>query len=119
MLKSTVEENRRQFACEGELVTFTCQVFRSIFLQWNSPLIRQTPIVFVTGFTAPVSFVRPPFITTLTSIAGSGINTNFTSTLQVNASRTFRRNDSTVQCKNLQGIAEKSKFTVSGNCKSP
>ena len=116
VLNSTVEENGRQFACEGELVTFTCHVPRSIFLQWKSPLIRQTPIVFVSSFTALVSTSRPPFIATLTSIAGSGINSNITSTLQVNASRTFARNDSTVLCRNLQGITEESKFTVSGTC---
>ena len=116
VLTSTVEENGRQFACEGEVVTFMCRVFGSLALQWDSPLIR--PVVFVTGFPAPVSFTRPPFTATLTSIAGIGLNTNFTSTLQVNASRMFARNDSTVLCRNLQDIGEKSKFTVSGTCKN-
>ena len=100
------------------MVTFTCHVLRSVFLQWKSPLIRHTPVVFVTGFTAPLSLLRPPFTATLTSIAGSGLNTNFTSTLQVNASRMFARNDTTVECRNLQGIGEESKFTVSGTCKN-
>ena len=118
VLTSTVEENGRRFACDGEMVTFTCQVFRSVFLKWNSPLIRQTPVVFVTGFTALVSTSRPPFTATLTSIAGIGLNTNFTSTLQVNASRTFAKNDTSVGCRNLQGIGEESKFTVSGTCKN-
>ena len=118
VLTSTVEENGRQFACEGEMVTFTCHVLRSIFLQWNSPLIRQIPVVFVTGFTALMSTSRPPFTATLASIAGIGLNTNFTSTLQVNASRMFAKNDTTVECRNLQGIGEESKFTVSGTCKN-
>ena len=113
MLTSTVEENGRQYACNGEMVIFTCHVLRSVFLQWNSPLICQTPFVFVTGFTAPLSLLTPPFTTTLTSIAGIGLNTNFTSILQVNASRIFGKNDTDVLCRNLQGIGEESKFTVS------
>ena len=116
MLTSTVEENGRQFACNGEMVTFTCQVFRSVFLKWNSPLIHQTPIVFVSGFTALVSTSRPLFTATLTSIAGIGLDTNFTSTLQVNASRTFAKNDTSVGCRNLQRVTEESKFTVAGTC---
>ena len=114
VLTSTVEENGRRFACNGEMVTFTCQVFRSVFLTWNSPLIHQTLIVFVSGITAPVSTSRPPFIATLTSIAGIGLNTNFTSTLQVNASRTFAKNQTTVECRNLRHVTEESKFTVTG-----
>ena len=116
VLTSTVEENGRQFACEGEMVTFTCHVLRSIFLQWNSPLIRQIPVVFVTGFTALASTSRPPFTVTLTSIAGIGLNTNFTSTLQVNASRTFAKNQTTVQCRNHRRVTEESKFTVADSC---
>ena len=111
MLTSTVEEDGRQFACDGEMVTFTCQVIRSITIQWDSPLIRQ--IVFSAGST--VSTSRPPFIATLTSIAGSGLNTNITSTLQVNASRTFRRSDTTVECRNQLSVTEESRFTVAGN----
>ena len=111
VLTSTVEENGRQFACEGEMVTFTCQVIRSITIQWDSPLIRQ--IVLSAGST--VSTSRPPFIASLTSIVGSGLNANITSTLQVNASRTFRRNETTVQCSNQQSVTEKSRFTVAGN----
>ena len=112
MLTSTVEENGRQFACEGEVVIFTCEVIGSLTLQWDSPLIPQ--ISFPAGST--VSTSRPPsFIATLTSIAGSGINSNITSTLQVNASRTFARNDTTVECRNLPGVTEQLRFTVAGN----
>lgn len=111
MLTSTVVENERQFACDEEMVIFTCQVFGSLTLQWDSPLIRQ--ITFPAGST--VSTSRPPFIATLTSIAGSGINSNITSTLQVNASRTFARSDTTVECRNLPGVTEESRFTVAGN----
>ena len=111
MLTSTVEEDGRQFSCEGEMVIFTCQAIGSLTIQWDSPLIRQ--IVFSAGST--VSTPRPPFIATLTSIAGSGLNTNITSTLQVNASRTFRRSDTTVACRNQLSVTEESRFTVAGN----
>ena len=116
VLTSTVEKNGRQFACNGEMVTFTCQVFRSVYLKWNSPLIHQTPIVFVSGFTALLSTSRPPFTATLTSIAGIGLNTNFTSTLQVNTSRTFAKYQTTVQCRNQQHVTEESRFTAAGTC---
>ena len=112
MLTSTVEEDARQFACEGEMVTFTCQVIGSLSLQWRSPLIRQ--IGFTTDPADPMSVSRPPFIATLTNVARSGIDTNFTSTLQVNALKSYVRNDTTVECRNLQGVTEVSRFTVAG-----
>ena len=60
MLTSTVEENGRQFACEGETVTFTCQVFGTLSLQWDSPLFPD--IIFPAGSTAPRSTSRFLFI---------------------------------------------------------
>ena len=113
VLTSTVVENERHFACEGEMVIFTCQVNRSFSLQWYSPLIRL--IVYTTRSDDPVVVSRPPFIATRTSIAGSGLNTNFTSTLQVTASRAFARNDTTVECRNQPGVSMSSRFTVAGN----
>ena len=113
MLTSTVIEDGRQFACERELVTFTCQVIRSASLQWRSPLIRQ--IGFTTDPADPMSVSRPPFVATLTNITGSGGNINFTSTLQVNALSSYARSDTTVECRNLLGVTEQSRFTVAGN----
>ena len=46
------------------------------------------------------------------SITRSGSNSDFTSTLQVNASRRFARSDTTVECRNLLGVNESSRFTV-------
>ena len=112
LLNSTVEEDGREYACEGEMVTFTCQVIRSAFLQWNSPLILR---ISFTGPLDPMSVSRPPFVATLTNIAGSGGNTNFTSTLQVTASSALARNNTTVECRNLQGVNRSSRFTVTGN----
>jgi len=112
VLTSTVIEDERQFACEGEMVTFTCQVIGSASLQWHSPLICQ--IVYTIRTTDPVVSM-PPFTATLTSIAGSGINSNFTSTLQVTASRMFAWTNTTVECRNQPGVNMSSRFTVAGN----
>ena len=112
VLTSTVIEDGRQFACEGELVTFTCQVVRSASLQWYSPLSRL--IVYNIRNTDPVVSM-PPFTANLTSIGRSGIFSNFTSTLQVTASRRFARSDTTVECRNQPGVNMSSRFTVAGN----
>ena len=113
VLTSTVKENGRKFACEGEVVIFNCQVNRSLSLQWYSPLIRL--IVYTTRLDDPAVVSRSPFIATRTSIARSGLNSNFTSTLQVTASRAFTMNDTTVECRNQPGVSMSSRFTVAGN----
>ena len=112
VLTSTVIEDGRQFACDEEMVTFTCQVVRSASLQWHSPLIRL--IVYNIRNTDPVVSM-PPFTANLTSIGRSGIFSNFTSTLQVTASRMFARSDTTVECRNQPGVNMSSRFTVAGN----
>ena len=111
MLTSTVEENGRQYACDGERVTFTCQVIGSFSLQWDSPLI--IPISFTSN---PVNTTssRSPFTATLTSTAGSGFNRNFTSTLQVTALKSYARINTTVVCRNQVCVNQTSRFTVAG-----
>ena len=116
VLTSTVEENGRQYACDGEMVTFTCQVIGTLSLQWDSPLFSD--IVFPAGSTAPRSTSRSTsrlfVIATLNSISGSGINTNYSSTLLVNASREFARSNTTVECRNQLRVTQESRFTVAG-----
>ena len=114
LLTSTVEEDGRWFPCEGEMVTFICDVIGSLSLQWDSQRIRQDPIIFSIDPAAPVVVSRSSFIATITSIARSGSSSNSTSTLQVNALRTFARNDTTVECRNWLGVNESSRFTVAG-----
>ena len=111
MLTSTVEEDARQFACEGEMVTFTCQVIGSFSLQWDSPLI--SPISFTSD---PINTMSPmpPFTATLTSTAGVGSNRNLTSTLQVTALSSLGRSDTTVVCRNQGRVNQTSRFTVAG-----
>ena len=98
----------RQFACDREIVTFTCQVIGSASL----PLIRQ--VVYNICNTDPVVSM-PPFTATLTSIARSGTYSNFTSTLQVTASRMFARSDTTVQCRNQPSVNMSSQFAVAAD----
>ena len=118
ILTTTVEEDGRRYACNGEIVTFTCQIIRSFSLQWDSPLI--SPISFTSD---PVNTMTsmPPFTATLTSTAGSGFNRNFTSTLQVTALSSFRRSDTTVVCRNQLRVNQTSRFTVAGMyyCQTP
>ena len=110
-MTSSVEENGRQYACDGEIVTFTCQIIRSFSLQWDSPLI--TPISFTSDPVNTMSSMSP-FTTTLTSTAGSGFNRNLTSTLQVTALSSFGRSDTTVVCRNQLRVNQTSRFTVAG-----
>lgn len=109
LLESSVVESGRQFACDGELITFTCEVFGSISLQWRNELIN--PITFLSSDNAPVTLSRPPFFATLTSRVGSGIDANFTSTLQVNASR---NSSQSVECRNQQQVSRELNFTTAG-----
>ena len=111
IVTSTVEENGRQYACDGEIVTFTCQIIRSFSLQWDSPLI--SPISFTSDPVNTMSSMSP-FTATLTSTAGSGFNRNFTSTLQVTALSSFGRSDTTVVCRNQLRVNQTSRFTVAG-----
>ena len=113
VLTSTVIQDGRQFSCDGEMVTFTCHVIRSATLQWHSPLIRR--IFYSTLINDPVVVSRSPFIATRTSIARSGINSNFTSTLQVTASTVYAGGDTTVECRNQQSVSMTSTFTNAGN----
>lgn len=112
LLTSSLEG--RRFACDGELITFTCQVVGSSSFQWNSPRIASNPIIFLSGDPTGVPTPRQPFLATLTSVLGSGFDANFTSTLQVNASRMFSQAGTTVQCRNQQQNSEQSNFTAAG-----
>ena len=113
VLNSSVTKSGRQFACDGERVTFTCEVVGSSILQWNSPSISGNPITYRAGLMPPATTPRQAFLATLRSIAGGGANTNFTSTLQVNASMEIPRNVTTVECRNHRvEDAMEASFTV-------
>ena len=92
---------------------FTCRVFGSSFLEWRSPLITQLTS-YTGGSTPPEMLKRHPFTASLISVNGNTLNANFTSTLQVNASRMVMRDATTVMC--LSGAANKTdNFTIAGN----
>ena len=112
VLTSSVMDNGRRFACPGELVTFTCQVNGAVFLQWNSPLINDL-ITYQSTDNAPLSTPSSVFLATLTNRTGSG-TANFTSTLQVNASRNFSNTDTTVECRNQASDSKQLNFSTPG-----
>ena len=104
----------RQFTCPGDLVTFTCRVFGSRSLEWRNPLITQT--LFLGNVDPPAMLNRSQFTAFLTERSGTLGNSNFTSTLQVTASRMFRRNETTVMCLSSTPESEMDNFTVAGVC---
>ena len=98
----------RQFTCPGDQVIFTCRVFGSVSLEWRSPLITQTTS-YVAADRPPRILDRNPFTASLINVSG----TNFTSTLQVTASRMIMSNETTVMC--LSFTANKTdNFTIAG-----
>ena len=102
-----------QFTCPGDQVTFTCRVFESSSLEWRSPLITQT-FAYISTDTPLQTFIRGSFTATLISVSGSALNSNFTSTLQVTASRMFMRNETTVTCLNSASDNKTDNFTMAG-----
>ena len=93
-------------------MTFTCRVFGSSALEWRGPLIPQQ-IRYTAGSTPPATLSQGPFIASLIEVVGPNLNANFTSTLQVNASRMFMRDATTVMC--LSATAnETDNFTTAG-----
>jgi len=101
--------------CPGDQVTFTCQVFGSFSLEWRSPLITRTASFFASN-SIPRSFDRGPFTASLINVSTNGTftNANITSTLQVTASRTIMRDETTVMCLST-AANETDNFTVAGN----
>ena len=112
VLTSSVMDDGRRFACPNELVTFTCQLNEAVILQWNSPLISNS-IIYQSTDEAPLSTPSSPFFATLTNRTGSG-TANFTSTLQVNASRDFSSTDATVECRNQASDSKQLNFSTPG-----
>ena len=103
----------REFTCPGDQVIFTCRVFRSIVLEWRNELIDQ-PVTYGTTDAHPVTLNRGPFTASLINVSGTPLNSNFTSTLQVTASRMFMRNETTVMCLSSTMKNKTDNFTVAG-----
>ena len=94
-------------------MTFTCRVFESSSLEWRSPLITQTTSYLAID-TPPEVLNRDPFTASLNSVSGNNFNANFTSTLQVTASRMFMENETTVMCLSSTSENEVDNFTTAG-----
>ena len=109
-LTSSVEQDGRQAACPGEVVTFTCVVTEATILSWIAePFIPQSdPIDFVPSSSAGTMAVdgSGQFRAVLDSIMfiGSGLVV-FTSRLTVTASGSGTLSGTEVQCSGRQGIS--------------
>ena len=105
---------QQRFTCPGEQVIFTCRVFGSVTLEWRSPLVTQ-PTVYLPNDRPPRIFTPGLFTAALINVStnGTNVNTNFTSTLQVTASRMIRREATTVMCLSTSAN-ETDNFTVAG-----
>ena len=109
-LSSSVDEGR-QFTCPGELVTFTCQVFGSISLEWK--FSQSSSITYTTTSTLPDNVKREgSFEANLTLVSSGDIarSPNITSTLRMTESM----DAVSVQCLSTQDNETES-FTVAGN----
>ena len=103
----------RQLTCPGDMVVFNCTVFGSSSLEWRSPLITEQ-IVYTASDIPPRILSQGPVTASLISVSGTPLNSNFTSTLQVNGSRMFMR-DATVTCHSSTLESETDNFTAAGN----
>lgn len=100
-MKLTSNLRERNFTCEGEQITVTCEVFGSISLQWESSLFQQS-IVYSAVIDSPGRIVnRDLSEANLTSLSQGGIfsNSNITSTLTIAVNTT---DDVSVQCFSTQ-----------------
>ena len=98
-MQLTSSKNGSQFTCPGQEVTFTCRVFGSNFVEWRNPNFTQSTL-YEAPDEPPNRLSRDPFTALLINVSSGGtpLNANFISTLQVNASRMFIINQTTVMC---------------------
>ena len=94
-------------------MTFTCRVIGSSSLEWRSPLITQATL-YSASSTPPNMLNRNPFTVTLISVSGTPLNANFTSALQVTASRMIMRDETTVMCLSSIPANATDTFTIAG-----
>ena len=92
-----ISNKTKRFTCPGERVIFTCRVYGSVSLEWRSPLITQ-PTSYLATDMPPRILNRGRLSISLINVSGIPLNANFTSTLQVTASRMIMRDSSTVMC---------------------
>ena len=102
-LISSVEQDGRQAACPGEVVTFTCRVTDSGALQWIAePFISQNDPVILSSFDSEGETRDPTpqihIILDNISLASDPRLSNFISTLTVNDSTAL--NGTEIQCTN-------------------
>ena len=82
-----MEQDERQAACPGEMVTFTCMVTEAGSLLWTSDQFQF--MRFFSNAAEQSEMDQGKFHAVLTSNVGGGLFRNLTSTLRVNASITL------------------------------
>ena len=101
-LTSSVEQDGRQVACPGEVVTFTCMVIEAVRLRWIAePFIPQSnPIDFASTAIAGDTTTdnHRQFRAVLDSIIRSGPFANMTSRLIVTVPQSEALNGTVLQC---------------------
>ena len=115
-LTSSVEQNERQAACPGEVVTFTCMVTDGVVLSWTAePYFNMSDLIrFVVSNDVGMTIVDNSglFRATLTSVSQSGIFGDLTSDLTVTASETL--GGTVVQCLATSTILMSKTLTLAG-----
>ena len=109
-LTSSVEQDGRQVACPGEVVTLTCMVIEATRLRWIAePFIPQSdPIDFVPS--TPAGTMTTDDSEQITAVLDSitftgGSLLTFTSRLTVTASGSGTLSGTEIQCSGRQGLS--------------
>ena len=117
-LTSSVEQDGRQAACPGEVVTFTCMVTDEIRLRWIAePFIPQSsPIQYASSSIVGLMTVdmSGQFRATLTSITQNGGFADLTSELTVTVSAPEAMNGTVVQCSGLLSAMRNKTIIIAG-----
>ena len=115
-LTSSVEQDGRQAACPGEVVTFTCTVTDGVALSWTAEpyITMMDPIRFLVSATLGQTAMDDSgqFRARLTSVIPSGLFGDLTSELTVTVSESL--NVTVVQCLATATIMRSKTLTLAG-----
>ena len=123
-LSSNIEEDGRQFACPGELVIYTCEVFQSIIVQMAAEdfICLNDPISFVasndigsSGPTTPTDIFQAN-LTNVQRESNQSLIANFTVTLTVNT--TYETTNTVVECADILTSSNVQRKNLTQSCKT-
>ena len=117
LLTSSVEQDGRQVACPGEVITFTCTVAEAAGISWAAEPFMTNPIVFTFTDQSNDTQDRGVFHAVLKAVTMPDFfRANFISTLTVRASDSL--NGTVVQCTIPHEGGEISNSSIFIACKS-